>query len=216
MQPFIRNHQYNVIRKQAALLERACATVADPKVIEAVRYSTTTRTIEAFPNATEEQLGLLEQIAVLRTSEQFQLYLQSFEPYMAEFPSLTAKQANRLFPKVKKLKLPDLAAIDYRFVTYVGWTDVATGRMYIVYERDGRFVGIEGRFTPAKKGVCFLCNRHEEVALFTSVSKLRPANASPDYYMAIGNYMCVDSGACNKNITDLAALEKFLQAVVGS
>lgn len=209
--PFIRNHQYNLIKKQANLLQNACNTVSDPKVVEAVRSSTLTKIIDAFPEATELQKQHLERVSTLNRTEDFQHYLHTLNPLMLEFTQVTAAQIKKLFPKVKKLKIPDLAPIDYRFVTYIGWTDIASNRLFLVYEQNGQHIGIEGKFTPTnKKSTCFLCNRHEEVALFTAITKSKPAHASPDYYKAIGNYMCVNSEACNKNISDTTALEKFI------
>ncbi|WP_054024825.1 FusB/FusC family EF-G-binding protein [Bacillus sp. FJAT-28004] len=214
--PFIRNHQYNLIKKQANLLQTACNTVSDPKVVEAVRYSTQTKIIEALPDATDLQKHDLEKLATLNRTEEFQHYLQSLQPLMLEFTQVTAAQIKKLFPKVKKLKVPDLADIDYRYVTYMGWTDIATNRLFLMYHLDGQLIGIEGKFTPTnKKSTCFLCNRHEEVALFTAITKSKPANASPDYYKAIGNYMCVNSEACNTNITDVTILEKFISNLIG-
>ncbi|MGZ9585684.1 FusB/FusC family EF-G-binding protein [Paenibacillus marinisediminis] len=214
--PFIRNHQYNLVKKQVGILQHACNTVSDRKVVESVRFSASSKIIEEFPDATELQRQSLEQISALKTDGDFRQYLLSLEPYLAEFAQVTDKQLKKLFPKSKKLKVPDLTAIDYRYVTYLGWTDIATNKLYIVYHLNGQLVGIEGRFTPVnRKSVCFLCNRHEEVALFSAITKSKPANASPDYYKAIGNYMCVNSDACNKNITDIAPLEKFIHAVVG-
>ncbi|WP_169081426.1 FusB/FusC family EF-G-binding protein [Paenibacillus sp. PL91] len=209
--PFIRNHQYNLIKKQANLLQNACNTVSDPKVVEAVRSSTLTKIIDAFPEATELQKQHLERVSTLNRTEDFQHYLHTLNPLMLEFTQVTAAQIKKLFPKVKKLKIPDLVPIDYRFVTYIGWTDIASNRLFLVYEQNGQHIGIEGKFTPTnKKSTCFLCNRHEEVALFTAITKSKPAHASPDYYKAIGNYMCVNSEACNKNISDTTALEKFI------
>lgn len=136
--------------------------------------------------------------------------------HLAEFPQLTEKQIRKLFPKNKKLALPDLS-VDYRFVTYLGWVDISSTKLFIVYPLDGQVVGIEGKYTPThKKIVCFLCNRHSETALFTAVSKARPAHASPDYYKAVGNYMCLDSRECNKHITNVDALEKFIRSVIGT
>lgn len=216
VQPFIRNHQYNLIRKQAALLLHACDTVSDPKVVEAVRYGALSKIAEAFPEATELQKQPLERLSTLQTAEQLQSYLIALEPLMEAFVEIDPKQLKPLFPKNKKLKLPDLSAVDFRYVTYLGWTDIATRKKFLVYELDGRLVGVEGTFTPAnKKGVCFACGRHEDIALFSAIAKSRPANASPDYYKAIGNYLCVDSEACNKHITDVAALERFIRGVVG-
>ncbi|PYI51778.1 FusB/FusC family EF-G-binding protein [Paenibacillus flagellatus] len=214
--PFIRNHHYNLIRKQAGLLQHTCSTVSDPKVVESVRLGAQSKVVEAFPEATAFQRRMLENIADLRTANDAEHYLRSLEPYLAPFDRVTDNQLKKLFPKNKKLKLPDLAAIDFRYVTYLGWTDIATNKMFLVYPLDGRIIGIEGKFTPAnKKSVCFLCNRHEEVALFTAIAKTKPANASPDYYKALGNYLCVSSDACNRNVTDVDALEKFVRAVTG-
>jgi hypothetical protein len=214
--PFIRNHQYNLIKKLVGQLQHACNTVADRKVIEAVRQNTLMKINEAFPQATEQQKQMLDSVSAMQRTEQFQAYLQELEPYVESFVQATDQQVKKLFPKVKKLKTPDLAAIDLRKITYLGWTDIASSRMYLVYELGDKLVGVEGRFTPTnKKSVCFVCNRHEEVALFTALTKSKPANASADYYKAIGNYLCASSEACNRNITDTAALERFVRDIVG-
>jgi len=216
VKPFIRNHQYNLIKKQAGTLQHACNTVSDPKVLEAVKYSAQAKIIEAFTDLSALEKQKLEQISTLQTTEEFQQYLRSLEPYLAEFAQLTENQLKKLFPKNKKLKVPNVAAIDHRYVTYLGWTDIATNKLFIVYHLNGQLVGVEGKYTLAnRKSTCFLCNRNEEVALFSAITKSKPANSSPDYYKAIGNYMCVNSDACNKNITDVTPLEKFIQAVVG-
>ncbi|GKU76418.1 FusB/FusC family EF-G-binding protein [Paenibacillus sp. L3-i20] len=214
--PFIRNHQYNLIKKLANQLQNTCNTVADRKVVEAVRHSVQTRILETFHDAMDVQKQMVEQVSTLTKAEEFQHYLNSLEQHVEMFKPVTEMQLKKLFPKVKKLKAPNLAAIDYRYVTYLGWNDIATNRKYIIYHLNDRLVGTEGRFTlVSKKSVCFLCNRHEEVALYTAVTKFKPANASPDYYKAIGNYVCVNSETCNKNITNVAALETFLHAVTG-
>lgn len=122
VKPFIRNHQYNLIKKQVGLLQNACNTVSDPKVVESVRYSAQSKIIEAFPDTTELQKQTLEQIAALRTPGEFQKYLHSLEPYMAPFSELTEKQLNKLFPKIKKLKAPDLTAITAMSLMLAGST----------------------------------------------------------------------------------------------
>jgi len=214
-EPFIQNHQYNSIRKQVGQLQHACATISDPAVVRAIRHSTHSKLLDIFPGLTPDQKQLLEQFPVILLAEQFQPALLSLEPYMEPFPAVTERELHKLFPKVKKLKTPDLSSIDFRYMTYLSWLDIATNKMFLVYNWNGRLVGVEGTFTPAnKKGVCFLCNHHEEVALFTAISKSRPAGASPDYYRAHGNYMCVSSGNCNKNLTDKSALDQFIQEII--
>jgi hypothetical protein len=215
-EPFIRNHQYNFIAKQAGNLQQALRSIADLRVLESVRTGTEAKIVELFPNASDAQRQLLEEVSALKTTEDFQRYLKGLESYLTEFPQITKNQIQKLFPKNKKLKLPDLTAIDHRFVTYLGWNDAATNKLYIVYPSNGQFIGVEGRFTPTnKKSYCFLCNRYEELALFSAVTKKRPANASPDYYKAVGNYLCLNSHDCNKNMTDTSALEKFIETVTG-
>lgn len=207
--PFIRNHQFNVIKKQSDFLLKTLRTIADRKVLETVRYRAVTSTLEAFPSLTEDQKRMLGEISTIEKAEDFQRYLSALEPYLEPYPTITLKQIQKLFPKNKKLKVPDLQSIDFRYVTYLGWVDIATNKLYIVYPFEGRFIGIEGRITPTnKKGYCLFCNRHQELGLFSV--KTKPAVASPDNLSFIGQYVCLDSQACNHSITDTGALEKFI------
>jgi hypothetical protein len=212
--PFIRNHQYNLIKKQVGQLQHACNNGADPKVIEAVEFNAQSKILETFQETTDVQKQTLEKFIGLRKTEEFQHYLHSLEPYLEEFSHVTGKQITKMFPKNKKMKTPNLNMIDYRKISYLGWVDIATQKLFIVYHLNGQTVGIQGRYTPSNKGVCFLCNGIGDVALFSAITKSKPANASPDYYKAIGNYMCVDSHECNQKITDVSVLEKFLQEVL--
>lgn len=212
--PFIRNHQYNFIKKQIGHLQRTNQTVSDRKVVESVRTDTEMKIMELFPDAVGSHRELFGNIPALQTAEECEQFLRSLEPYMTNFPEVTENQIRKLFPKIKKLPIPDLT-IDYRYLTYLGWISISSGKLFLVYPLNGQIVGVEGKFTPTnKKGVCFLCNKHDELALFTAVSKSRPAHSSPDYYKAVGNYLCMNSQECNKNITDVAALERFLQDVL--
>lgn len=215
-QPFIRNHQYNEIKKLIGQLQNACNSVSNLKVVEAVRNETEAKIGGLFPNLIELHKQLLVNLKQLQTNADFQRYLHDLEPYLIEeYGHVMDTQVKKLFPKNKKLKIPDLQGITYRFATYLGWTDIATNKLFIVYDLNGKLIGIEGKYTPTnKKGVCFVCNRHSEVALFTAVTKWKPTGASPDYYRAIGNYLCVNSEVCNKNITDVEVLEKFIHGVL--
>ncbi len=215
--PFIRNHQYNLIRKQVNWLQSTIRTAVDQHIVESVRTDVYMKVMEAFEDANPEQRNILEPIAELQHAEQCQHYVQSLEPYREAFPSLARKQLQQLFPKVKKLQVPDLSKLDLRAVTYLGWDDTAANRLFLVYPLDGQLVGIAGRYTPSNKGTCFLCYRQEHVALFSAIQRRKPPkHASPDYYKAIGNYMCVDSMACNHNLTDTDKLEWFFREVAGT
>jgi len=210
--PFIRNHQYNIIKKQADFLQKTLRTVADRRVLETVRYRAATNIIEAFPGLTKDQQRMLEQISTFETAFDFQRYLSALESYLEPYPPITLKQIQKLFPKNKKLKIPDLGSIDFRYVTYLSWVDIATNKLFIVYPFEGQFIGIEGRITPThKKGYCLFCNRHQELAFLTV--KTKPANALPDHYSSIGQYVCMENQGCNQSITDTASLEKFILSV---
>ncbi|CAI6085023.1 FusB/FusC family EF-G-binding protein [Cohnella sp. JJ-181] len=215
MQPFIRNHQYNLIKKQIELLQRTCATVADPKIVASVRSNIQCKIAEAFPDADAAAREMLNRGSELSTANECQQYLAALDTVRIPFEPGTEQQLKKLFPKIKKLKLPEIAAMNMRDLSYLGWTDIAANKQFIVYGLDDRLAGVEGRITPTnKKGACFACNRQTEVALFTAIAKSRPAHASPDYYKAFGQYMCIDSAVCNQNITDLTALEQFVRQIV--
>lgn len=149
--PFIRNHQYNLIKKQTKFVLHTLRTVADRRVLETVRYSAATNIIEAFPSLTENHKQMLEQISTFETAEDFQRYLSELEPYLESYPTITLKQIQKLFPKNKKLKVPDLQLIDYRNITYLSWIDIASNKLFIIYPCEGQFIGIEGRITPTHK-----------------------------------------------------------------
>lgn len=213
-EPFIRNYQYNVIKSQANAALQGFRTISDPKVLESVRFTAQSKVLELFPNATASMKSMLESVSELQSVNDLQRYLQELEPYLSEFPRITEGQLRKLFKKNKKLKLPDLSQIDFRYVSYLSWTDIATNKMFIVYDADGQFVGIEGRFTETnKKNYCFVCNKFEKLVLFSAISKRRP-ESSPDNYKSVGNYICMNGHECNKNITDVAPLEKFINSVL--
>ncbi|MEF2965604.1 FusB/FusC family EF-G-binding protein [Paenibacillus sp. M1] len=207
---FIRNHQFNVIKKQAEFLLKTLRTVADRRVLDTVRYTAVTNITGAFPDLTQDQKRMLEPISTFETAYDFQRYLDALEQYLEPFPPITEKQIQKLFPKNKKLKVPDLGSIDFRYITYLSWIDIASNRLFLVYPFEGKFIGIEGRITPTnKKGYCLFCNRHHELAFFS----VRTKSALPDNYSSYGHYVCLDNNECNQSITDTGSLEKFILSV---
>ncbi|XOI97561.1 FusB/FusC family EF-G-binding protein [Paenibacillus polymyxa] len=209
--PFIQNHQFNYIQKQADFLLKTLRSVVDPKVLETVRYTVGTNAVSIFDELTMEQKQLLEQLSTYETTHELQTYLNQLESYLIPYPQVSVKQIQKLFPKAKKLKVPDLESIDYAHTTYLRWTDIATSRLFIVYPHEGRFLGIEGRITPTnKKGYCMFCHRHQELGFFNVKTKAH----SPDNFSSIAQYVCTDNTACNHSITDITMLEKFLLSTV--
>ncbi|OWR29854.1 elongation factor G-binding protein [Saccharibacillus sp. O23] len=208
--PFIHNHQLNVIKKQANFLLKTLRSVADRKVLDTVRLTAVDNALQAFEGLNGEQKALIEQMAKYEAAHELQDYLDSLEPYLLPFPEVTAKQAQKLFPKAKKLKLPDLERLDYAHTTYLRWIDIATNRLFIVYPHEGQMIGVEGRITSTnKKGFCMFCNRHQELGFFNVKLK----GSSPDNFSSVGQYVCMNNEACNHSITDTAPLERFLTSI---
>ncbi|MEK3698396.1 elongation factor G-binding protein [Paenibacillus sp. LMG 31459] len=209
---FIRNHQYNYIKKQSDFVLKTLRSVADRRVLETVRYSAEVNVTEAFSSLTTEQEQMLKPISTLEKAEDFQQYISGFEPYLEPFPPITLKQIQKLFPKNKKMKLPDLASFDFRYVTYLAWADIATNKLFIVYPYEGQFIGVEGRIIPThKKGYCLFCNRQQELAFLTV--KTKPELASADNIASVGQYVCIDNHGCNQSITNISSLERFVLSV---
>ncbi|MGF9697869.1 FusB/FusC family EF-G-binding protein [Paenibacillus sp. MABNR03] len=209
--PFIQNHQFNFIQKQADFLLKTLRSVVDRKVLETVRYTVGTNAVGSFNELTPDQKELLEQLSTYDKPHDVQLYMNQLEEYLIPFPEVSAKQIQKLFPKAKKLKLPDLESMDYAHTTYLRWIDIATSRLFIVYPHEGKFLGIEGRITATnKKGYCMFCHRHQELGFFNVKMK----GHSADNFASIGQYVCMDNKACNDSITDITMLEKFLFSTV--
>ena len=131
-------------------MQSTLRTIADPKVLESVRYGTESKILELFPYVTDMQKTLFEKVSSLETDDDFQKYLRSLEPYLVEFPQVTEKQIQKLFPKNKKLKIPELSTIDNRYVTYLSWSDISTNKSFLVYHLNGQLIGVEGKYTPIK------------------------------------------------------------------
>ncbi|GGD63345.1 FusB/FusC family EF-G-binding protein [Paenibacillus nasutitermitis] len=211
--PYIRNHQFNLIQNETAYLGRTIRTSPDASVIEAIRYSVSTKILAAFPELTDAQRELLQFIANLSEEQEFQDYLEALSAFRIGFPEVTEQLIRDLFPKHKKLKLPDPSVQQDYSYTYFGWPDIATNKMFLIYEIQGELIGIEGKYSlNHKKDVCAFCKGFGEVALFTANSRKKIAG-SPDYYKAVGNYICFKSHECNSRITDPSGLERFFKDV---
>lgn len=209
--PFIQNYQLNLIKKQADFLLKTMRSIGDRKVLQTVKESAVLNIIEAFTDLTAEQKSLLEQLSTYEATHDLENYLDELDAYVIPFPEVSLKQIQKLFPKAKKLKTPNLEMIDYTHTTYLRWIDIATNRLYIIYPYQDRLVGIEGQMTSMnKKGFCMFCNRHRELGFYNVKIK---ASGSPDNIASVGQYICVDDEDCNHSIADTAALEKFISAV---
>ncbi|PGY09111.1 FusB/FusC family EF-G-binding protein [Bacillus sp. AFS031507] len=211
---YIKNADYNFILKQVALIKDSYKKNAAPNVIQAVKDIANLKIIELFPNATDEQKEMLD-LSALKTDQEYNKYIQQLHVYLLLFPKISEAQMKKMFPKNKKLKLPDLDKMNLHQLTYLSWVDISINKKFIVFELEGRMVGIECKYTLLNKdNICSFCNRFGQVAYISTVTKEKKAK-NPDYYKAIGNYICFDSTECNKNITNVDYLTTFLKESLG-
>ena len=119
-----------------------------------------------------------------------------------------------MFKKEKKLKFPDLSNSNKKNV-YLGWIDEASRKLFIVYNLNGKLVGMACRlpnFNSNNTHICALCNypgKDNEVAFVSPVCK--PKNL--DDYKSLGFDICLDSVACNERIISTETLERLLKNV---
>lgn len=211
---FIKNEQLNFIKKQIAFIKESSRKNLPPTVLAAVIDLAHAKILDLFPDASVEQQEILD-LSRLKTDDEFKQYLHRLSDFLLPFPKITEQQLKKMFPKNKKLKLPDLSKIDHSQLTYLSWNDLGTNKKFIVYELDGKMAGIECRLTPTgKKNICSFCNSFGEVAYFSTVTKVKKSK-NPDYYKSIGNLICTDSSECNKKITNVDYLTAFLQESLG-
>ncbi|NRD77073.1 FusB/FusC family EF-G-binding protein [Bacillus sp. BRMEA1] len=211
---FIKNEQLNFINKQIALIKDSSKKNVPPTVLAAVIDLAHTKILDLFPNASVDQQEMLD-LSKLKTDDEFERYIQRLSTFLLPFPKVTEQQLKKMFPKNKKLKLPDLSKIDHSQLTYLSWNDLGSNKKFIVYELEGKIVGIECKFSPTSKtNICSICNSFGDVAYFSTVTKAKKAK-NPDYYKAIGNLICADSSECNKKITNVQYLTTFLKESLG-
>ncbi|WP_409293077.1 FusB/FusC family EF-G-binding protein [Peribacillus sp. SCS-37] len=211
--PFISNHQYNLIKKQAVIIKGSSKKGIDASVAKAVKDSAYAKIMALFPDADREQTDLLD-IARAEDDAELDSIVEELQAYLVPFPELSEQKIKKLFPKSRKLKLPDLSRLGSDPMTYLGWNDIGTNKKYIVAEVEGRLAGVEFRFTMSSKhNVCSLCSTHGQSAFISAVTRARKSN-NPDYYKAVGNYVCFDSEECNKKITDTQYLNDFILEIL--
>jgi hypothetical protein len=207
MEPFIRSDQYNFIKMQTKILVSGHSTANDVDVLNALRSLSIEKVLNLFSDISDEQKQLLNPIVKVKDKEDAGQFLIQLKPYVIPFKNITEQTIKKLFPKVKKLKVPSLENIDLKETSYLGWKDKGSNKKYIVAERDNKLIGLQGTVKSAnKKGICTLCNRHEEVEMFISETRATAQGT----FIKRGNYICQDSQACNQHITELDKLNDFI------
>jgi hypothetical protein len=207
MEPFIRNDQYNYIKAQTKNLVNGHSSASDPGVLKAVKAMAKENVTGLFAGLSPAQEDLLEAVDTIKDKQDAEAFLAKLKPWVIPFRNVSDKTLEKLFPKVKKLKLPDLAAIDLREITYLGWNDIGQERKYIVADNDGKLIGLRGSFkNHSQKGICTICGSFENIGMFITQSKA----AANGTYKNRGNYICQDSQTCNRNLRNEEKVLEFI------
>ncbi|MGE6400291.1 FusB/FusC family EF-G-binding protein [Bacillus cereus] len=208
MEAFIRSDQYNFIKSQAYILANGHATANDRGVIAALKSLAIEKVLHVFGNLTTEQKELIDTVITVENREDAESFLLKINPYVIPFQEVTAQTLKKLFPKAKKLKLPDMEEINMKETSYLSWIDKGTSRKFIIAKNNNKFVGLQGTFQSInKKSICSLCHGHEEVGMFLVEIK----GKIPGTFVKKGNYICKDGVACNHNMKSLDKLQDFIE-----
>ncbi len=204
---FIRNDQYNFIERQVTYIINAHGTVNHKDTLDAVKLHAFAKVKELFPVMTKEQEGLLNKIFELNDELKAKAFLSELKgDYVIPFRKVSKKTIEKLFPKAKKLQLPDLDMLDFQRLSYIGWFDSRAHKQHLIVEYQDKLKGISGELdNSSKKGFCTLCNNFSDVALFVVRMK-----SGTETYISRGNYICKDSIICNQKLTDLKKVELFV------
>jgi len=210
MDAFIKKYQFNYIEKLMKQLENTFICCVDIDIINATKSMIQEKIYNIFDEINEEQRALLN-LDGIEGIIQISLFIKKIIPYVHGMPEVSKAQIRKLFRKEKKLKLPKLENIEFSSLTYLGWRDLTTNKLYIVYNMDDKLVGMIGRTINVKgKGsnLCALCKSSgpsSQVAFVSVVSK------SSKNYRSLGFYVCMDSKKCNERITSISKLEELIE-----
>ncbi|MGP4040795.1 FusB/FusC family EF-G-binding protein [Gracilibacillus sp. D59] len=208
MDNFIYPHQFHYIKLHAKTMVSARSNSTDTNVIQAVKEMAIERIKQLLPNLTKEQEDTLMKIDQVKDKEEMEQFLQQLKQHVIPFPTISDKQIQKAFPKVKKLQTPDFEQMDRKETVYLRWFDKGSAKTYMLLLKDNKLTGIQGYLENSQhKGICTICNGLGEVALFTSEKKGQMRGT----YSKKGNYICKDPVTCNQNITDIQPLHTFVE-----
>ncbi|MCI9069070.1 FusB/FusC family EF-G-binding protein [Clostridium sp.] len=213
MNAFIKKQEFNYIRKCLFDLNNAFRNCVDSNIVETTKIITQDKILNFFNNLSDEEKEILD-ISKINEPLQIDSYLKDLDKYVYGMSNVTKNELTKVFKKEKKLKLPNLDIEDSKLV-YLGWIDEATNKLLIVYNVDGKLLGMACRLTlnsPKGANVCTLCNHigsENEVAFVSPICKPR----SEDDYKSLRFHICLNSEECNERITSTEKLENILKTV---
>lgn len=190
MEPFIHTYQLNIIRRKLNQMIHSIYFTGDNRVMEATIQVVGQTLQEMFGHVSQEHRDMFKPVTGFRGQDEVNAFLESLKPYVIPFPQVTPAEIKKLFPKVKKLTMPGWNRIDFSSSVYLGWRDISTNSLFLVYNKNGKFHGLECRYLAGHAGktsTCFICNqavKGSASGLVTTV--LNKRGASADYYKSVG------------------------------
>ena len=203
-------YEYWYCKQQVSELVSAYHSVNDKQTIVTLQTLIQGRTEEFFGRDPLLAAYWEQFLDTGLTRDKFEKLFEEMKRFVTPMDVPSTKPIEKSFRKVKKMQYPELETKDFRDLSYLGWNDSGTNRKYLLRKIDGRFVGAYGSFsTDVQKGHCAICNQISTVAFFLATTK----SAGDGTYTKKGNYICTDSDQCNRQLTQLATLERFWDTV---
>ena len=203
-------YEYWYCKQQVSELVSAYHSVNDKQTIVTLQTLIQGRTEEFFGRDPLLAAYWEQFLDTGLTRDKFEKLFEEMKRFVTPMDVPSTKQIEKSFRKVKKMQYPELETKDFRDLSYLGWNDSGTNRKYLLRKIDGRFVGAYGSFsTDVQKGHCAICNQISTVAFFLATTK----SAGDGTYTKKGNYICTDSDQCNRQLTQVATLERFWDTV---
>lgn len=215
MNTFIKKQEFNYIKKCLLDLNNTFKNCPDLNIVESTKYYIQNKIWNNFDNLTSEQKDILD-ISKITDPLHIDGYLKSLDQYVYGMPNITATQISKVFKKEKKLKLPNLNNQDSKIV-YLGWIDSSIRKLLIVYNLNGKLLGMACRLpttNTTNTSICTLCNHignQNDVAFVSPICKTSSNNL--DDYKTLGFHICLDSEKCNERITSTEKLEHLVKEV---
>lgn len=203
----IKTYEYNRIKHLTFNLINVYHSVNDKSTVEAV-YAQVANEILTIINADKEIAErYVADIASPKLSRvQAEKLLIDLKTLVEPFQLPSESQVKKIFKKVKKLKITASSQWDLRDVSYFAWNEVSSSRKYIL-TADGQ--GFYGTITGSMKNICAICQKTSTVTHFLATTR----TGSDGTYTKNGNYICLDSEQCNRQIQSNQGLEQFLETI---
>ena len=206
---FLRNDQYNFIKRQVQQLVNGHASVNDQHVIGALESLSIEKVLDLFTELTDEQKELLNKLVEIEDKEEAERFLVNLASYIIPFNKPSEQRLKKLFPKVKKLKLPT-EGLNYKRMTYLSFDDIGSKRRYIIAPAQKGMIGLAGTYEESNvKQFCSICNRLTNAYMFLTKTK----GEIPGTYTKKGNYICQDAEDCNEHVWSLDRLDGFVDTI---